>query len=101
MAIRLDYVAGRWCSVVTEHRTVRNRKPDEPSVMAVEQLMVTLKRPELQARFQRLEAARVERVKTLRARLPDRRKRAASLHRAALRAALPEHLFLQMDRDDR
>lgn len=101
LAIRLDYVAGQWCPVLTEHRTLRNRRPDEASVIAVEQLMVTLAQPELQARFQHIEAARVERETTLRARLPDRRNRAASLHRAALQAALPEHLFLQMDLDDR
>ena len=99
LAIRLDYLAGRWCPVLTEHRTVRNRTPDPACVLAVEQLMVTLIQPALQARYRHIEAARVERETALRARLPDRRNRSASWQRAALRAALPAHLFLQIGGD--
>ncbi|MBC7622139.1 MAG: hypothetical protein H7232_01995 [Aeromicrobium sp.] len=99
LAVRLDYVAGGWYPVLTEHRTVRNGRPDDDSVVAVEQLMGELRQPAWQAQYVLIEAARAERETALRARLPKLRNRAASLHLAALQAALPKALLLQINRD--
>ena len=96
LAVRLDYVAGRWCPVQVEHRTLRNQRPEDACLMAVAQLMEALKQPELQSRFQDIEAARADRETALSARLTERRHRSVSLQRAALKAALPAHVFLQL-----
>jgi len=100
LAVRLDYLAGRWCPVQVEHRTLRNRTPEDACRVAVAQLMQALKQPELQSRFQDIEAARAERETALSVRLADRQQRSVSLQRAAFKSALPEHMFLQLGGDD-
>ena len=97
LALRLDCVGGQWCVVQVEHLTAHNRSPDVACVHAVEQLMAKLKQPVWQQHFTENEVARVERETSLRSRLPERRQRTNSLRHAALKAALPEHLFLQLN----
>ena len=101
LAVRLDYEAGQWCPVQVEHRTLRNRTPEDACRVAVAQLMKALKEPELQSRFQAIEVSRAQRETALSVRLTERRHRSVSLQRAALKAALPAHVFLQLGSDDR
>lgn len=96
LALRLDYVDGRWRPVVSEHRALTNRAPDPASERAVQALLVSLGRDALQVHFQHIENARRERQVTLRARLPDRRNETLVLRQLAMEAALPAHVLAMM-----